>query len=122
MKSFAVSLVLFFVMISAVIVNFFYINNTANEFYRRMDALPDVGDDGCTEATAELRDFWEERVNYVGLSVSYTITDRLSEQTAALSAAASAKDLYGYRTALALLRDAVGDMRRLEQISIGNIL
>ena len=41
---------------------------------------------------------------------------------AVLSACAACGDLFGYRSALALLQDAIGDVRRLEKISIENLL
>ena len=57
---------------------------------------------------------WEKEVGWVSLSVSFPVFDRVSEQVALLHAAAVCGDLYGYRAAIALLYDAVDDMRRLE--------
>ncbi|MBQ7347310.1 MAG: hypothetical protein IJW55_05075 [Clostridia bacterium] len=87
-----------------------------------LDALPDAGDTHCAESAAKICDYWEARVDTVGLSVGYTVVDRVSEQAATVLACANCGDLYGLRTAVALLRDALGDMRRLEEFSIGNLL
>lgn len=87
-----------------------------------LDALPDAEDEASPTAAREIVDFWEARADYVALSVSYNVTDRVSEQAVTLAACAACGDRHGYRTALALLRDAVGDMRRLEQFSIENLL
>ena len=121
MKSFWISLVLLAGLVTAITVNYFYINRVANEMETQLDALVDIGNETCAEESRAILDYWEARVDLVGLSVSYPIVDRVSEQTVTLVACAECGDLYGFRTALALLRDAVGDMRRLEKFSIGNL-
>lgn len=122
MKVFWISIILLTVMLSGIAWNYSYINNVANEMISMLDALPDAEDEASPTAAREIVDFWEARADYVALSVSYNVTDRVSEQAVTLAACAACGDRYGYRTALALLRDAVGDMRRLEQFSIENLL
>lgn len=122
MKTFTVSIVLAVLMLGVIVWNAFYINNVANEMERRLDELPDVSSPDCAGFAEDLRRQWETHDDWVGLTVSYTITDRVSEQAAVLSACAECGDLYGFRTARALLRDAVGDMRRLERFHVGNLL
>ena len=122
MKSLLISLILFAVMLSSIAVNAIYINNVANKMNDLLAELPDIGEEGCSDATRDICDYWEKNTPYVGLSVGYTIVDRVSEQAATLSACAACNDFFGFRTALALLRDAVGDMRRLEKFSIENLL
>lgn len=120
MKSFVVSLTLFALMILAIVWNFFYINQTADRLLSLVDSLPESPTGALEEAEA-LSDFWHERMDYVGFSVGYTVLDRISEQAATLAAAAKYESDFDYRLAKALLADAVGDMRRLEQFSFGNI-
>lgn len=122
MKMFWISVALLLGVLLGVTVNYIYINEVSDTLSAKIEALPDVNDPACAEAAAEIADYWEQRVDYAGLSVSFVITDRVSEQAATLVACAECGDLYGFRTALALLRDAVGDLRRLETFSIGNIL
>lgn len=122
MKSFAISVLLLLLMLGGIALNYIYINEVADTMLEYLDTLPDVGDPACSESASAIAAYWEERVDIVGLSVGYTIVDRVSEQAATLAACAECGDLYGYRTALALLRDAIGDMRRLEGFSIGNLL
>ena len=122
MKSFAISILLTVLMLSGIVWNAIYINNVADRMNEMLSALPDVGNDDCSGAAQEIADYWEKNSLYVGLSVSYTVADRVSEQAATLCACAECNDLFGYRTALALLRDAVGDMRRLEQFSLENLM
>ena len=122
MKIFWISIILLTAMLSGIAWNYSYINNVANDMLSMLDALPSVDHNTCPSAASALVDYWEARADYVALSVSYSVTDRVSEQAVMLAACAACGDRYGYQTALALLRDAVGDMRRLEQFSIENLL
>ncbi len=122
MKSFYVSLLLFAVMLGGIVANFVYINRTADEMTAMIDALPALSDPTCSEAAGDLCDYWLEKADLVALSVSYTIVDRIGEQSALLVSCAACHDFYGYHAALALLKDAISDMRRLERFSIGNLL
>ena len=122
MKSLIASLVLLILMLICVVWNYIYINEVFAEMNRLLDALPSVNSPDCEARAAAICDYWESRVDTVGLSVGYTVVDRVSEQAATLQACAACGDAYGFSTALALLRDALGDLRRLESFSIGNLL
>lgn len=122
MKSFLVALLLLALMLCGITCNAIYINKVANQMNQLVSALPDIGEEGCLEQALNIQQYWEQNASYVGLSVSYLITDRVSEQASVLSACAACNDFYGFRTALALLQDAIGDMRRLERFSIENLL
>lgn len=114
MKSFVISLLLLCLMLAGIIFNSLYINNVVNGIEERLDVLPDIGEEGCPEQAAELLHAWEAQVGWVSLSVSFPVFDRVSEQVSLLHAAAVCGDAFGYRAAIALLYDAVDDMRRLE--------
>lgn len=122
MKSLTVSLILLILMLICVVWNYIYINEVFDEMNRLLDELPDVNSPDCRAHATAICDYWESRVDTVGLSVCYTTVDRVSEQAATLQACAARGDVYGFSTAVALLRDAIGDMRRLEDFSIGNLL
>lgn len=122
MKSLTVSLILLILMLICVVWNYIYINEVFDEMNRLLDELPDVSSPDCRVHAAAICDYWESRVDTVGLSVCYTVVDRVSEQAAALQACSACGDVYGFHSAVALLRDAIGDMRRLEDFSIGNLL
>ena len=122
MKSFIITTVLLLALIGTVAVNHIYIKEVFDTVEVALDTLPDVGALDCIDKAVALQGYWEEQVDLVSLSVSYTIVDRICEQAATLVACAECGDLYGYRTALALLRDAVGDMMRFESPSFGALL
>ncbi len=121
MKSMTTTLLLVLVMLFGVKENYRYINEVKETMYEQIHALPDPMDAGCTDAAGRILDYWKKQEAYVGLSVEYTVVDRVSEQATALYTCAECQDLYGYYTARSLLADAVDDMSRLEQISLDNI-
>ena len=82
----------------------------------RLESLPDKPLDAAP-AAGELLRFWEANEWIVGLSAGDAITDRITEQAVLLLTCAEAGDEYGYRSARALFRDAVEDMRGLEALS-----
>lgn len=121
MKSLITTVILLILMLSVTVINFLFINQTADEMVDRIDALPAFGEAQSVPAAESLLRFWESRSATVTLSVGYTTADRVTEQAKLLLGAARIKDLYGYETALTLLTDAIEDMRRLEQFSIENL-
>ena len=122
MRSFAIALLLLAVLLGGVIRNYFFINETAEELLTRIDALPSVDSDDCLPRVKELADYWEERTELVSLSVCYPSIDRVSEQIALTIACVECQDVYSYCSAVALLRDTVTDLRRLERFAVGNLL
>lgn len=122
MKTLIATLVLLALMLGGICVNYFYVNRVADELLAMAENLPEAGEETAGESVRELREYWETRSAYIGLSVGYTVTDRVSEQTVTLDACASTGDVFGYRIAQKLLIDAVGDMRRLESFSLENLL
>ena len=122
MRSFIISLLLAILLLGCITLNNLYINRLADRMLRQVEALPGIDDPTCLAKAQALLSDWDEQVELVRLSVGYTVVDRVSEQATTLLVCAGCGDLYGYQTALALMRDAIGDMRRLEVLAISNIL
>ena len=122
MRSFIISLLLAILLIGCITLNHLYINRLADRLLEQLEALPCIDDPACISMAQALLAEWDGQVEYVRLSVGYTVVDRVCEQATTLLACAECGDRYGYQTALALLRDAIGDMRRLELLSVSNIL
>ncbi len=122
MKGLWIALGLCLLLVAGVTWNCFYVNRVADDLYYMVENLPDIGEDGCSEGARAILDYWEKNADYIGLSVGYSVTDRISEQGAILVASIEAKDFFGFRTALTLLEDAIGDMRRLELFSPENLI
>ena len=122
MRAFIISLLLAILLLGCITLNNLYINRLADQLLEQVDALPRIDDPDCVALAQALLKKWDEQAERVRLSVGYTVVDRMSEQATTLLVCAECGDVYGYQTALALMRDAIGDMRRLEVLSISNIL
>ena len=117
MKNLFLLLVLPLILVGGVIGNAIYINEVSDRLLEQLDALPAPDSPTVTEPLLELCAVWEKHCEYVGLTTSSLLTDRVSEQTAALLAAARAGDAYGYAAAQALLRTAIEHLRRQETLT-----
>ncbi len=122
MKSLAVTVILLIVMIACIVWNYFYINQTADEMNKILEAIPDITSPNCEQKAHQITEYWQSRTDMVGLSVGYSALDRISEQCKLLLSSIHCGDSYGYHEAITLLRDAIEDMRRLEQFSVSNLL
>ena len=122
MKSMIILLLLTACLLCGTACNAIYINDVSERLLFAIESLPSPESDDCASRINDLISFWESKIDTVCLSVSYTVADRISEHAAVLLACADCGDRFGFYSALELLRDAVGDMRRLEQFSIGNLL
>ena len=122
MKSFIATLILCVLMLLGVIGNALYVNTLSNDLLDRLKQIPDVGDPLCVSSVNDFCALWDAHSDWIELSAGFPASDRITEYSLTLLACAEAKDLYGYRTALALLIDSIEDLRRHEQLSIGNLL
>ena len=122
MKSLTITLILLVLMLLGIGINHFHVNKTADALLDRLNDLPDVGEEGCADGVRKFCEDWERTMGTVEFSTGLTVVDRISEQAATLLACAECEDLYGYRTALALLRDAIEDMRLTEELSLRALL
>lgn len=122
MKSLIATSILLLSLLACITANFFFINHVTDHMEKMIQSLPTVDSPSCVEASRNIRDYWEQRTDWIGLSVGYNIIDRVCEQSALLASCAKAQDIYGYHSARTLLLDAIGDVRRAERFSIGNLL
>ena len=122
MKSFVITLLLLTAMLLGIISNSLYINNVVTRMEKMLDTLPAPDHPNCINQAIALQEYWSKQVKIVDLSVNYLLVDRVSEQVALLSSCAQTGDLFGYYSALALLRDALDDLGHLERLSLGSIL
>lgn len=123
MKGCVIGGVVLAVVILLVTVNAVFVRNTVERLTAALDALPEIPDPSTTPAEiTALRELLESFETPLGLSVSYAVTDKVTEALYCLEAAAGAEDVFQYRETLALLRDLVEDIGRLERIALCNIL
>ncbi len=121
MRSLIATIVLCCVMFLAATANFIYVNRIADAMSELADAIPDVDEPMCVEKADELCQKWEKNAPIIGLTVGFQTIDKLSEHCQTLRSCAEVGDVYGYYSALALLKDSIDDVRRLERFSMENL-
>ena len=121
MKSFIASMILAVIVLSAVVANYFYINNVANTMRSMLEEAGSMPNSRSEEQADALIRYWEKAEPIVGLSTEYPILDRIKEQALLLRTAAQTGDVFGYCAAYAMLLDALEDMGRQERFSVGNL-
>ena len=121
MKSLIATSVLFILMLGGIAANTVYVNRVADDLEQAALALPDAREADCVSAVSALQESWERRVDFIEFASGFSTVDRISEYVSALLVCASIGDVYGYYSARTLLLDAVSDMRRPENLSLGTI-
>ncbi len=122
MKGCFIGGVVLVVVVILVIVNALYVGRTVEELTSRLDALPKAPDGTATPLEiAALRELLESKEALLGLSVSYAVMDKVTEALYSLEAAAREGDVYQYGETLALLRDLIEDIGRLEKVEVKNL-
>ena len=122
MKTFYFTIVLFFLTLAAITVNFIYINNVSNRMIGMAAGAPSLGEEGCLEAIEELDKYWEKNHNIVRLSVSFTELNLISNALVSMKTFAEQENSSEYENARELLINAIHEMRRLESFNISSIL
>ncbi len=116
MKSFVISIILAVLMGGGIIVNGIYINDVGKKTEAMVEQLPEPTHPDCYAQAEALEQAWKKQSKTVHISVNHTLVDRIGEQLTTLVACAECGDVYGFYTARALLLDAIGDMKRLENL------
>lgn len=105
----------------AVGVNAVLVRRSVAELTRLADALPPIPDGTVADRLEELARAFERRETALSVSVSFPLLDRVREQITTVRAYAEADSAAEYTAAVALLREALRDMARLEHFSARNI-
>ena len=121
MKSLIATSVLFILMLGGIAANTVYVNRVADDLEQVVLALPDAREADCVSAVSALQESWDRRVDFIEFASGFSTVDRISEYVSTLLVCASIGDVYGYYSARTLLLDAVSDMRRPENLSLGTI-
>lgn len=121
MRTLIVVSAIFILLLTVMLFNYRYINETADELVYLTETLS-LGDIYCTEKIEEIEKKWEKSSYVFSLTVSFKDIDYLGETLLALKSAAKTKDEIEFERYKTLLIDAIDGVRRLERFSIINIL
>ena len=123
MKGCVLAAVILLLVVIGVICNALYIRHTSDQLLEWVEALPEIPTPQETpRAIVKIRAELEKKTPLLGITVPYSIIDRVSEALINLEACARIGDRLQYAETLALLRDLVEEIGRTEKITVKNIL
>ncbi len=110
------SLLLLSILVLITLVNFLYINNVGNSLTELALAI------SGHEDAMRLQHYWESQTSTVSISVSNSAIEKLSDAIDTLVCYAESGRDEEVARSIALVLNAIDGIRRLERISINNIL
>jgi predicted PurR-regulated permease PerM len=122
MKSVWASCGVLLLVVLLVLGNGFYVNRTVQHMTELANALPFSPDSDTEAQLGEIIQLLNSHEASLGLSISFPLIDLVQELANSARAYAVAGDEAGYASSRAMLIDAIGDLNRLEKISVKNIM
>ena len=122
MRGFIITLILFAILISIVIINSFYVNNIINDIKNEITSLKTIPCEENAIIIKQIKSKWEKDSILVSLSVSYEDIEELTDMIASLEASNSVKDYNQFKLYYELILNSIEDIGRLERFSVKNIL
>ena len=119
MKASVIAGVLLAVLLGLVIGNACYLENTTAHIAEMVSALPDRPLPDTPQAVESILAYAKRHKPYLGLSVHFSVIDRMQELCQSLLIYTEIGDVMNYRVTKATLADAVENMGRLEKVIKG---
>ena len=120
MRTFIITLALFFAVISMIVINSIYVRDITSTI---TDYASDEEFNKAPEDALErLESFWNKNKLFLEFSVSYRETDRMSEYIIGLRECINNKNTDEAKRIRTLIADCAADISRLERLSIENLL
>ncbi len=119
MKLFALSLILPILIITLVVINTFYINQTIDKLIELADEVRNEQTIGSAE---KLLSYWEGHRSFIALSVSLREIDSTTENILILKSACNENNKWMIEQSYNLFCNSLEDIRRYEKIDLLNIL
>lgn len=120
MRSFIITVILFCIVLSAIILNAQYISRTTATIieYTNENEFKKAPED----ALLRLESFWEQNKILLEFSIGYRETDRMSELILDLRECIETQNSAEARRVRTLISDCASDIARLERLCIENLL
>ena len=122
MRTIIITVVAFLALCTVMVLNFNYINSTADELTRLTDSLDFSDKESCRATLNEIDALWKKSSPIFSLSVSFREIDYLGETLLSLSSVFDSNNELEFERYRTLLIDAIDGVARLEDFSIINIL
>lgn len=110
------SLLLFLLLTAIAVMNFLYINNVGNKLTEMTRSVAVGG------SALELRQYWEAQLSPVSITVSNSAIERLTDAIDTLVCYVESGRDEEIARSIAITLNAIEGIRRLERISISNLM
>lgn len=120
MKTFFVSISIFLLLISVIIMNSFYINRISEQLMSAAKKITAPNGDRSI-ALSDFSNLWHKNRNKISLSVNYVYIENIGERLAAVKAAHLRGDNDMFLHELAMLKEEIRELNRLERFSSINL-
>lgn len=118
MKSFFSALAIFLLMLSMIIWNYFYMEETCSVLQAKIELLP-----SCEQAVAaveELVDYWESESSKIGISISQHTIDKMNDCLAELRYAVANHDVQFFECARYRAISIIKEIQDAESLQLEN--
>ena len=122
MRALIIIIVVFSLLCAAVTLNFLFINKVSDELSSLAHSLDYSNVSECQRTLSEIDSLWKKSSDIFSLSVNFREIDYLGETLLSLSSALGDRDKRDFERYRLLLIDAIDGVRRLEEISLFNII
>lgn len=122
MKTFYVSIILFFSMVVIIVVNAIYINNVTNSLQALTLQLSDTSDQHCDIKLKNLSNHWEKNKKIISLSANAIDINKISDYISQLKASAKSEETVDFEIAKQMLINSIERIRHLEKITLSNMI
>ncbi len=120
MKSFAVSMGIFCVLLGIIVWNYCYVSRVCTELIEKIEELPAC--DASSEAVNELCDYWKEESEWLAISLSLHTIHKMDDCLTELRYAADHNDTQFFEKNRYLARTIVEEMRDNEKPMLKNLI
>ena len=124
MRSFWISLILFGVMLAVLIGSMVIVNRVCDRMMDFLAELPLEPGELTVEKVKDFREYWMQRRGWVHPAVNHTELNAVSDLLCSLEVFSDPEEEEAaeYRNMIALLGNAIEELRRLERFSFANIV
>ncbi len=121
MRSFFISVTMFFAMLVLIAANHFYINSVADKLENMVSSLSSTDSSECINEIDNIELFWEKERSLCRLSIRFSELNNISDGISSIRSYALSKNESQFKCSAELLINSIEEFRRQESLELGNI-
>ena len=121
MRDFIISIILFSILLALIIGNSLYINNEIKLLNEAVKDVPEIDSPECQNSINHLRDEWQSFKKIARLSLNYAEINRMDCLIEEMNCHLRTKNVNDFENSKVMILNLLGEIVRLEEISIDGI-